>query len=236
MSGKLVSFEEIYWGLRDTIDKSVLLSQLLERIYLTYCRASDPLIKLIHSQMKPGDVFYDIGAHTGSYSIILAKRVNSCLVYSFEPNPQSFARLKRNVHLMRLDKEITAQNAALGEAVAELQFYISSDSARSSLHKFNASVRGNRIVNTVTVNCYSIDYLVEAGICKAPNILKIDTEGHEYEVLLGARETISNSHPQIFVESHRISDTNNNRDKIKALLAQSGYNFKEIGYPLWFYK
>ena len=218
----------LYWALRRISKKSDSLSRLLQNAYLAYGIKRDALLKLMKSQLASGDVVYDIGAYNGLYSIVLAKKTDAFSIYSFEPNPQSYARLNENIKLMRLGERIIPKNIALGSDIGKHTFYVSSARARSSFHKYNAEYDGNKIIDTVIVDCFTIDYLVEHQICSAPDLMKIDTEGHEYEVLLGARNTIESKLPQIFLEPHHKDD----KHRIKNFLSQFGYEFQDIGYPI----
>jgi hypothetical protein len=60
--------------------------------------------------------------------------------------------------------------------------------------------------------------------------MKIDVEGHEYEVLKGAALTIEKTTPKIFFEPH-----GSNRSKIEQFLSYFGYKFEELGYPVFCY-
>src|SRR5581483_11849042 len=57
-------------------------------------------VEWIEQSLRPGDVFYDIGANVGSYSLIAAKTTgNRARIYAFEPAPASFLDLTRNFEM-----------------------------------------------------------------------------------------------------------------------------------------
>lgn len=80
---------------------------------------------------------------------------------------------------------------------------------------------------TRTLDSYGLD----------PTLLKIDTEGAEQEVLMGAVETLKRSHPRLVVETH----TEELAKSIKEILKDEGYSLKDIvrvnrwGYPQHFF-
>ncbi|MFH1639333.1 MAG: FkbM family methyltransferase [Chloroflexota bacterium] len=81
-----------------------------------------------------------------------------------------------------------------------------------------------------------MDSLVKDGLCQPPDVMKIDVEGHEYEVLRGAYKTIASRCPQIFVEPHGGEGGVANRDRIRDFLSPFGYRFQNIGYAVRCYK
>ncbi len=228
--------EPLYWKLSRLVEKSDAFSRLFLLACLKYAVRRDALLRLMPLQVAPGSVVYDIGAHIGLYSIILAREVKDSFIYAFEPNPDVYKVLVKNINLIKLGGKITPEEFALSADRGKHTLYISSYSARSSFYELHARYDNNKIVHTFTVDCYSIDYLVQSGLCKPPDALKIDVEGHEYEVLRGARETLARGSPQIFVETHGGENGVPNEDRIKDLLAPFGYKFKKLGYPIWCYK
>ncbi|MEM6996443.1 MAG: FkbM family methyltransferase, partial [Myxococcota bacterium] len=68
--------------------------------------------KALLERLEPGDTFVDVGANLGYYTVLAAKKVGpSGRVFAFEPDPESFALLKRNVDRNGLTN-ITAENKA----------------------------------------------------------------------------------------------------------------------------
>jgi FkbM family methyltransferase len=226
-------YSVLYWKLRAVAERSATVSRLLEKVRLKYALHKDPLLSLMKLQVAPGSVIYDVGAHIGTYSIVLAKEIEQCQVYSFEPNPQSYARLVKNISLMRVKVNAIPKNIALGSNVSQPIFYISSSSGLSSFYEHHAKAGGNEVVTTLPVDCYTVDYLVSNGVCKPPDVLKIDVEGHEFEVIKGCENTIASKSPQIFFEPHEVVQW----EKIVNFLVKNfNYTCKSLGYPIWCYK
>jgi len=95
-------------------------------------------------------------------------------------------------------------------------------------------------MQSINVACYTIDKLVASGKCLPPDVLKIDTEGHEYEVLKGAEQVLQKYKPKIYYEPHETNrepseQALSSEIKVKALLSSYGYSFKKYGYPIYCY-
>jgi len=190
----------------------------------------DPLIRVIFSHAHATDVIFDIGAFLGSYSIYLSATVNKSVVYAFEPNPSIYEQLLENIKTFNVGDSVIAKNIALSDEIRRKVFYVSSEAGRSSFNQSLAEINNCRIVKSIVVECFTVDHLVESGICRPPDIMKIDVEGHELEVLKGAALTIEKTTPKIFFEPH-----GNNRSKIEQFLSVFGYKFENLGYPVFCY-
>jgi FkbM family methyltransferase len=130
-----------------------------------------------------GDVVIDIGAHVGLFSIYLAKRWPVIKVFSFEPFPVNFRNCAENLQLNGITnvvlspKAITNDNRLLNMATDPHN----SGGASAIVKTFES----NGIVTDLASMTLDEVFLAhEIGRCK---LMKIDCEGMEYEILLGAR-------------------------------------------------
>jgi len=201
---------------------------------------NDPLIEIIELNTKRKNIIYDVGASHGAYSIYLGHKKSNYLIYSFEPLNSSYQQLIEHIALFKLQKKVIANNIALSDTCVKKTFYWSFDYARSSLLEFNATSNNNNVIQNVVVQCDTIDRLVTFENYFPPDIIKIDVEGHEYEVLKGAEQVIKKWKPKIFFEPHTIYNeasklTESSENAVKEYLSQYGYNFKSLGYPIFCY-
>lgn len=143
--------------------------------------------------------FIDIGAHSGTYSISLAKSSNH--VYAFEPQKMTYYSLCGSVALSNIDN-ITCYNCGLGtleQCGNQTLKIISNDGGGSTLCDTNDNVLKQELIEVSTLDNYN---LVNIGF------IKIDVEGNEENVLKGAVETLKKSnYPPIIFESNNVNVT-----------------------------
>jgi FkbM family methyltransferase len=125
--------------------------------------------------LRPGDVFYDVGANAGALSVFAAAL--GCEVFAFEPVPETFRRLMENVELNMPHCSILPLNIALGSAEGRLRMTTGFGTGNHIVQPHEGSV-------SVEVDVSTLDLLTETY--PAPTFLKVDVEGHELEVIKGA--------------------------------------------------
>ena len=165
------------------------------------------MAEFVASQIRPGDVFWDVGAHFGYYTLVAAKA--GARVHAFEPDPDNRAFLERHVRWNRLDAKVHA--CALGEADGEARFGGGRGSGGRSL---GGGVR--------PVPVRSVASLVASGECERPDFAKIDVQGGEESVLLGARAVLADAPIGIVLATH-------GRDihhACRAILRECGYEVR----------
>jgi FkbM family methyltransferase len=142
----------------------------------------EDMMFLLHL-LRPGDVFVDVGANIGSYTI-LASAVAGAKSMSFEPVPLSFLRLKNNVAVNNSEGSVLLYNMGVGKEQGELNF-------TSGLDTMNHVVTGgaDAAKGIIRVKIVRLDDMLESQI---PALIKIDTEGFELAVLEGALSTLAN--------------------------------------------
>ena len=130
----------------------------------------------------PFKMIFDVGAHTGQTATKYAQAFPDARVIAFEPVPENFNRLINNV---RQSSSVECHQLALSSESGECIIYLSEhDTAHSMVHSVGRQSGG--IVKMTTLDAF----------CKAHRIsfidlLKIDTEGHDLEVLKGGEQLLS---------------------------------------------
>jgi len=133
--------------------------------------------------LRGGDLFLDVGANVGSYTI-LASGVCRATTWAFEPDPGIVRSFKRNIAINNLDELVTVYDLALGNSDAAIPFTIGKDTANRIASAGEKNVR--------MVRQQRLDALVGRG-CPHPIIMmKIDVEGYEEEVIRGAKALLAN--------------------------------------------
>lgn len=133
---------------------------------------------LLHFLRKE-DLFVDIGANIGSYTVLAAAHVGAETI-SIEPVPSTFAHLIDNVNINKIYEKVNALNIALGAEEGNINFTKNQDTTN------HVAVDGDK--DTITVAVSALDKVLND---RDPVLLKIDVEGFETEVLKGASRTLA---------------------------------------------
>lgn len=129
--------------------------------------------------LRPGDVFVDVGANVGSYTI-LTSRVCGTTGIAFEPAPETRRALRRNLQVNGVEDQVTAAEMALGDCEGEVGFTIGQDTTNRIAP---ADGRPSRTVRLGTLDGVLAD--------TPPTMRKIDVEGFEATVLAGGAQTLA---------------------------------------------
>ena len=135
-----------------------------------------------HSEIDPF-ILFDVGANQGSYlEAALHLLGNRVRAYSFEPQPVNIRLLQQR---FGADPRVILVEAALGSEIRTAPIYFSIEGEpTASLHPSPEATRSH------TVQVTTVDQLCRDHALPRIDMLKIDAEGHEMEVLLGARTMI----------------------------------------------
>ncbi len=158
------------------------------------------LQELLRAHLKPGDCFYDVGAHTGFFSMLAARLVSEAgHVVAVEADPENAGALRGNVSRNEM-RQIQLVEAAVWSEEGELVFaQASSDSNRTQGH---VSATEPSSAGTVRVRACTLDTLVFDSQLRRPNLVKMDVEGAEWEAFQGARRTFEEAKPKLLCEIH----------------------------------
>ncbi len=173
--------------------------------------------KIFAKYVRVGDTVYDIGAHTGYYSLLASMLVGQQgKVYAFEPLP-------RNVQFLR-----EHLRANLVNNVQIMPFAISNWSGVARFSNGNSSFQGHLSPEgEIEVPVVSLDELWKKGELVSPQVIKIDVEGAEFSVLTGATRLIQSSRPIIFLATHKTEI----HYQCKAWLKSAGYQVSILNSP-----
>ena len=141
------------------------------------------------SLFKKSDIFWDIGANIGLYSLFAAK-IKNCKVYSFEPSVFNLEILARNINQNKLQRNIKIIPISLGDKNIKGFFHIPVDSYGSALSSFKNKKDKKDIFSYQTISLNS-DFLINNKIIEKPDYIKLDVDGNEMEILKGIKKNIS---------------------------------------------
>lgn len=190
------------------------------------------LIEWAAESLSSEKVFVDIGAHVGTYTWMCGKR--AAHTYAFECSPKTFCYLAANVALHDLTDKVTVLPYALGDKEGSLPYIVRSEDGGGNGVKVLSSADGGRATRSVPVRTLDSFGIENIGL------IKIDVEGFEKEVLMGARETLERSAwPPILFEcwgdwkEREGVPAKAIREELFAYLADLGYNVKHMGHDMW---
>lgn len=172
-----------------------------------------PVERAIKKCLHPGDVFYDVGANRGYFSVLGAVICGAAgHVYSFEPVPDNVQRIRQNLAGMYncavVDKAVSSVS---GES-----YMVIGDGVRSSLVTRQQD-------DTISVAQITLDEFVQSH--RLPNLIKIDVEGAERDVIAGAKGLLGRPDaPALIVELH---DQDSDR-KLTMELSKYGYTLSPL--------
>jgi FkbM family methyltransferase len=189
--------------------------------------------KVVLSDIHPGDIVWDVGASIGWYTTPFSDAVgDSGMVVAFEPYPTAFESLTKSISSR---KNVQLENAALGDFDGEADLYVSrAEGGDYNLFQLGVGQNNLRSKSKVQVAVMKGDTYRAAKPHLAPNKIKIDVEGFEYEVLRGFAETLkSTPHLSLFIEMHftcmRERGLPDAPAKIVSLLKDNRFQTKWVG-------
>lgn len=147
-----------------------------------YCGLQDfPDMGYLLHVLKPDDLFVDVGANVGSYTV-LACAVKGARGYCFEPIPGTYRRLMDNLAVNSLGSRVLAFNIGIAEKSGELFFTSEQDAAN------HVAVAADSKAMQTTVQVRTLDLMLGE---ENPAAIKIDVEGFETLVLDGGSKILS---------------------------------------------
>ncbi len=142
---------------------------------------------LLH-YLRPNDLFVDVGANIGAYTVLAAGVVGAQAV-AFEPSPVTYARLTANVRLNNVEARVKTINVAVGRAAGTLEF-------TSGLGTENYVATSQSLAARVQVPVVTLDEVLADS---PPKLMKVDVEGFETEVFAGGAGLLGNKHMQALI-------------------------------------
>lgn len=201
---------------RDLVTQAILVNGIWE----------PRITAIVSGALQKGNVFIDVGAHVGYYSLLASQRVGSTgKVIAIEPNPPTLDRLRRNIHLNGASN-IVVEPVACTDVGRTLRFFQADleNTGGSSLASQNA--RGAKQISVAGV---PLDKIVESLGLSHVDFVKIDVEGAEMQVLGGMTNILAKYRPKIVIElkADLLANMGTSLDAALALFHKNGYTLQE---------
>lgn len=177
-------------------------------------------LKFLEHYLRSDDVVFDVGSHIGHYIVLASEVVEKGSLVAFEPTPKNYHRILENVALNAIQNSKVEQ-MAVGSKNGTAQFLLENESEVNRLSDNSES--GTK----ANVKITTLDSYCGKKKIKLINFLKIDTEGAEADVLLGAQKLIfSQKIPVILFELNpKVEQYKEKKKSIFSILNQANYHY-----------
>jgi len=179
--------------------------------------------KIIMEIIKPGMTVVDIGANVGYYTLLFAQAVEKGgTVYAFEPAPETFALLQRNLRENNLNGNVKLFNVALSDHEGAAELFI------NEYNKGNNRLYDAGGMRSVPIQLKRLDDVIPSS--EHVDFIKMDIEGAEVLALRGMRELLKRDKPTIVMEywPRRFKKLNTTVEELFEMLSALGYKFSDI--------
>ena len=182
----------LLWGSNEkiiTIEVGVFslnITRYVERLIAFYGDYEHKQVDYLLSVMKKSkaDVFFDIGANIGYYTIAAAARAEPSKIISFEPDQRSIKQIKLNLQLSGISDKVEVVGSAVSDKTGKVEFNLTPDASPASSWVGSGE-------NSITVDCAALDDFYDfKDKCL---FMKIDIEGHELSALKGMDRLLKNN-------------------------------------------
>lgn len=191
-----------------------------------------PVQIAIADTLAAGDVFFDVGANVGFFSLLAGRIVGpSGAVSAFEPVPANVARIRANARRNGL-ANIDVLEVALSDAGGTTTLLLAAHPGGAAVASAGAPPDA---IGSIEVTTATVDDLVDAGRVRPPTLVKIDVEGAECEVIEGMKRTLRTHRPVVIceIDGEEPVALAAKRSRILGLLRAAGYMIEDLSpsYP-----
>lgn len=137
-------------------------------------------------------ILLDVGGNIGEYSLLLRKNFPNAQIYTFEPNPTTFRLLKD-----KIGEASQLIQKGIGSDEGELELFFDANNPSSVQATSNREILDviakTETITSEKIQITTLDHFCEMQKIERIDLLKIDTEGFEYEALIGAKKLLENN-------------------------------------------
>ena len=148
------------------------------------------LTRVRHSGINPSTII-DIGANIGQFSCMSNYVFPQANIYAIEPDPKVFSILSSNTNFIN---RISLFNFAIGDYSRMINFNINADTQISSVlelgEKRKKEFPKNKVISIIETEMKTLDSILSSNCLTKPILIKIDVQGFEDKVLVGARKLL----------------------------------------------
>jgi len=177
-------------------------------------------ISWLRKNLRPSDVFLDIGANVGTFSIFAGKHISEAgHVYACEPHLPTTIQLIQNVAANGLEDRVSVISVAASgdDGFAPFLYKRWRQGASGSQLDVQGGPGLAKHVGTELKACMRVDTMIAQGVIRSPNLIKIDTDGIEIPIVAGMKNLLSGQHkPRSLLVEVQQGELQRQRDFMKA--------------------
>jgi FkbM family methyltransferase len=186
LPARLWTGDRLYVQMASTLGRSIWLRGSYE----------SALTEILLRTLRPGDTFYDVGANIGYFTVVAARWVGpDGSVHAFEPNPSCAAILRKSTYRNGLQNVVVVNQVAVAAQSGSLYLNVGTDPGFGfTTPQPYASAQAVMATEAVTITAYA------KTVRRWPRLIKLDTNGTEYQALRGAEEILRTYKPHVLCE------------------------------------
>lgn|SRR3989338_5069093 len=148
------------------------------------------------SQLNENPIIIDIGAHIGTFSIYAMKKVPTVTIYSFEPHPDNYELLLKNIRMNGFERSIKPFRFAIFNKNGKLNLYF------RKRYTAGCTLIKEKDNEHVKVKCITIKDIFDSNRIEMCDLLKIDCEGSDYKIIVSIPKNYFKKIKSIHAEFH----------------------------------
>ncbi len=200
------------------------------RVKSLYSKEPETLEWINSFDKNNNNIFWDIGANIGLYSIYAAQKHDNLKIISFEPSTSNLRVLSRNISINNLQDKITINQIPLNDKEnIHVPMYEPEFIEGWAMNSYGSPTdyEGKNFQAKQKYNLFgtNINFLLDNNILKIPNYIKIDVDGIEQKILKGANKYLKNQ--EIKSISIEINENYTSQfNEVLKILSQSNFHIK----------
>lgn len=162
----------------------------------TFNEKEPEMLDWLDEKLQNDDVFFDVGANVGIYSIYAAMRNQNSQIFAFEPEYSNLHQLKQNILINQMANKIETYSIAFNGKSGISYLHIQDETPGAALstvsdEELSKTATGHKVVWKEGIAVTTLDeFCVQVGI--QPTMIKIDVDGNELSILKGGAKTFEN--------------------------------------------
>jgi FkbM family methyltransferase len=210
------------------------LENVTPNLYYTIKQEFDPRCPHFYTtppvELTPDSLVLDVGACEGLFAYRVLQAGQAKRIICFEPSRRTAHFTRKAAAENGFERQITVEELAVGKRSGPVRFVQSASATANRVEEINGATQSEKDV----IQCTSLDdYCVANKIKPGPrDLIKIDAEGFDFDILLGAEQLIRDGSPQISVTTyHKDSHVDEIVNYLRGL--QPKYKLRLKGFSYW---